>query len=57
MSFLVLFACMRLFVLFVLVKFYRKKKIKRFEITPDNPIHYTTFGKIFLERENPTLND
>ena len=54
MSFLVLFACMRLF---VLVKFYRKKKIKRFEITPDNPIQYTTFGKIFLERESPTLND
>ena len=39
MSFLFLFAFMRLFVLFVLVKFYRKKK---FEITPVNLIHYTT---------------
>ena len=34
---------MRLFVLFVLVKFYcKKKKIKKFKITPDNLIHYTT---------------
>ena len=42
MSFFVLFACMRLFVLFVFVKFSRKKK---FEITPDNLIHYTTWIK------------
>ena len=42
MSFLFLFAFMRLFVLFVLVKFYRKKKIKKSKITPDNLIHYTT---------------
>ena len=42
MSFLFLFAFVRLFVLFVLVKFYCKKKIKKFDITPDNLIHYTT---------------
>ena len=42
MSFLFLFAFMRLFVLFVLVKFYRKKKIKKPKISPDNLIHYTT---------------
>ena len=41
MSFLFLFAFMRLFVLFVLVKFYRKKNLKS-KITPDNLIHYTT---------------
>ena len=33
MSLLVLFACMRLFVLFVLVKFYRKKSLKLSLIT------------------------
>ena len=40
MSFLFLFAFMRLFVLFVLVKFYGKKK--KSKITPNNLIHYTT---------------
>ena len=45
MSFLVLFAFIRLFVLFVLVKFYRKKKIEKSKITPDNLIHYTTNTK------------
>ena len=39
MSFLFLFAFMHLFVLFVLVKFYRKKSLK---LPPDNLIHYTT---------------
>ena len=43
MSFLFLFAFVRLFVLLVLVKFYRKKtKIKKSKITPHNLIHYTT---------------
>ena len=40
MSFSFLFTFMRLF---VLVKFYRKKIIKKSKITPDNFIHYTTF--------------
>ena len=39
---------MRLFVVFVLVKFSRKKKLKKFEITPDNLIHYTTFFPLIL---------
>ena len=56
MSFLFLFAFMRLFVLFVLVKFcHKKKKIKKFEITPDDLIHYTTIfatsSAIYVEIE------
>ena len=35
--------------LFVLVKFYRKKKnIKKSKITPDNLIHYTTPVQLVL---------
>ena len=51
MSFLVLFACMHLFVPFVLVKFYRKKnnkKIKKSKITPDNLIYYATRDAVRL---------
>ena len=56
MSFLFLFAFMHLFVLFVLVKFYRKK-IKKSKITPDNLIHYTTFSKtLFRLSKNRAQN-
>ena len=37
---------------FVRVKFSRTKKIKKFKITPDNLIHYTTdFSRIKSFRE------